>query len=1199
MKSRSFKRMRKVLSTTIVAASLTGFTVGNYHVNAKSDTSYKPPQAVINHLQQDDWSEIQKMLANYYGSITTPLKITDVSSGGYTKGQLMGNGDIGVIAAGVSTTSQQFYFGKNDLWGTTHEEASRIRDQSGILSGGGLDIWPTTEAGSKSDSVFKMKQDILNAEVNTDIQLKDNKGNDAMVQMKSWTADTDNVFVTEITNTGSEEITLNTKLWVPAKAYPGSGADQMEDAQQTFPYSGGIDKTGQSPVLWTTRDTEAGEDGNTSNYRSRMATATTVVGAELTNTQEKIETNDYYDQYSKNYQESLGQAGDFTVKSGSKVYLVSYFASSSGAHDKIKSVSDVQADALKGISAYQTPEAINQLRDDHLNWWKNYWLKSYTQFNDPEINKYYYGSLYILGSSNRPTSANGKVNSQNLPAPMYGSWIPADNMGWGGRYFLNYNQQAHYYAAGTTNRIDTTIPYNRVIANDLPWSLNNAAAQGFEGAVHIRSTTPFDLMANPQPALKETGPVKIYGFNSSSTDQKSNGMYAAVPMVFYYEYTLDKDYLKNVLYPYLKQLMTFYSDYVVKTEDGNGQYHYSVLGSSIHEGDAADINPDLDIGAIKYLAKILITHAEEMNEDQANINRWQDLSDHTAYPEAMLPKGKFDANTNSNFVPTLLATDYQSPNQPHVDMIEPGDQPVELEGVVFPFENQQMLDGDKETLQKVRNTLEYMNAWAEKSFSGWSSQNNGFPKVYSIMARAGWPAADLLNKFEGVLNAKIRNSNLTYYGNGGAVETIAAMEGLNSMLIQSSTTPSVPSTIWALPNWDMNKDVSFHKLGAKGNVEVSSEYDADTHTVPYVDLNSKRNGKIALVNPWETGNPVIQIVNEDNTLGDTVNYNIKGGKIIFNAKKDTRYMVMNDGNESINNVSGIDFDKYSSTLIFNGEKGTDSTTVTATLHGNTNDTVTWESSDESIVKVVGNGNTATLQAVGTGENKVADVTVTAKSKQDQQLTETIKIKVADASTVPTDLQLVSPNNATIYGPSKKTDSSTAKVTGTNRLQLTTLLEPSNAYDKRIQWTSSDQNIAMVDKNGLVIGRNPGTVTITGTSMANPSLPPVTTTVTVTAPGTDFSADATLANVLNAAKSISAYKGDKTSGGGFVQVWDSPDWELKQEDFQKAYINALGVRAKYSGYSTTNISKDTAIFASIALNEAIKSMDPSKAINIGN
>jgi uncharacterized protein YjdB len=1189
MKLKTMKRMRKLLSTTIIAASLTSFTVGNYNAYAKDHSSYQPPQAVIEHLKTDDWSEIQKILANYYGSITSPLRITDISEGRYTKGQVMGNGDIGVIAAGVSTTSQQFYFGKNDLWGTTHGESSRIRDQAGILSGGGLDIWPTTGAGSNAASVFNMKQDILKAEVNTDIQLKDNQGNDATVKMKSWTADTDNVFVTEVSNTGDSEITLNTKLWVPAKAYPGSGADQMEDAQKTYPYSGGIDQSGENSILWTTRDTEAGEDGNTSNYRSRMATATTVVGADLTNTQEKIEANDYYDHYSKKYQDSLGQAGDFTVKPGSKVYLVSYIASSSGAYDKIKSVSEVQDDAVKGVSTYQSEEAIIKLKDEHHEWWKNYWLKSYTQFNDPEINKYYYGSLYILGSSNRQTSANGKVNPQNLPAPMYGPWIPADNMGWGGRYFLNYNQQAHYYAAGTTNRIDTAIPFNRVIAYDLPWSMNNAANQGFEGAVHVRSTTPFDLMANPQPELIEKAPQKVYGFNSSSTDQKSNGVFSVMPLVFYYEYTLDKEYLKNVLYPYLKELMNFYSDYVLKIDDGNGKYHYSVLGSSIHEGDAADINSSLDIGAIKYLAKLLITHADDMNESKVNIDRWKDLSDHTAYPEALLPKGKFDANNNSNFVPTFLASDYQSPNQPHVEMIEPGDQPVELEGIVFPFENEQMLDGDKEILQKVRNTLEYMNAWGEKSFSGWSSQNNGFPKLYQIMARSGWPADDLLDKFKRVLASKIRNSNLTYFGNGGAIETIAGMEGLNSMLIQSSTTPSMPSTISVFPNWDKNRDVNFVTLGAKGNVEVSSEYDADTQTVPYVDLNSKRTGKIALVNPWKTGNPIIQIVNDDSTLGDTVQYNLKGGKIIFNAKKDTRYMVMNDGDESVKNVSGIEFDKYSSTLIFNGENGSDSASVTATVNGNEDDTVTWESSDESIVQVSGNGNTVTLKAVGTGQEKVANVTVNARSKKDPNLTETFKVKVADVSTLPTSLKLLSPDKATIYGPSGKTDSSLARVQGTNRLQLTTSVEPSNAYDKRIMWTSSNQNIAIVDKNGLVIARNPGTVTITGTSMANPSLPPVTVTVTVTAPGADFSTDATLAEALNAAKSISEYKGDRTGGGGFVQVLDSPNWEPKQEEFQKAYINALGIRAQYSGNKTTNISKDTAQFAAIALNEAIKAM----------
>jgi uncharacterized protein YjdB len=325
-------------------------------------------------------------------------------------------------------------------------------------------------------------------------------------------------------------------------------------------------------------------------------------------------------------------------------------------------------------------------------------------------------------------------------------------------------------------------------------------------------------------------------------------------------------------------------------------------------------------------------------------------------------------------------------------------------------------------------------------------------------------------------------------------------------------------------------------------------------------------------------------------------YQIIGGKIVFFANKNTRYMVMNNTNDNTNHVSGIDLSKYSSTLIYNGNNGTDTTSITATINGNPNDSIIWQSSDDRIVKVTGSGKTATIKAVGTGKNKVANVTVTARSKQDWGVAQTIKIKVADVTTVPTGLKLVSPKTATIYGPAN-TDPSNDKVTGTDRLQLTASIDPTNAYDKRIMWTTSDPNIAMVDKNGLVIARGTGTVTITGKSIANPSLPPVTTTVTVTASGTDFSKDQTLADVLNAAKLISAYKGDKTAGGGFTQVLDSPNWEAKQEDFQKAYINALGVRAQYASYKTFNISQDTAYFAAIALNESIKAMDPTKALEL--
>src|SRR4051794_37584588 len=212
------RRMRKLLSSTIMATTLTGLVMGN-SVNAQTVSNFTPSQSVLDHLKQDDWAKLQDILKDIYGTVTLPLKISDLDKGSYTTGQLMGNGDIGAIAAGVSTTSQQFYFGKNDFWGTLHAQGTSVKDNQGILSGGGLDIFPTTGAGSNADAKFNMKQDIQNAEVVTNMQLRDNTGADADIQMHSWTADTDNVFVTEVTNNGSNDITLNTKQWVPAQAY--------------------------------------------------------------------------------------------------------------------------------------------------------------------------------------------------------------------------------------------------------------------------------------------------------------------------------------------------------------------------------------------------------------------------------------------------------------------------------------------------------------------------------------------------------------------------------------------------------------------------------------------------------------------------------------------------------------------------------------------------------------------------------------------------------------------------------------------------------------------------------------------------------------------------------------------------------------------------------------------------------------------
>jgi len=64
--------------------------------------------------------------------------------------------------------------------------------------------------------------------------------------------------------------------------------------------------------------------------------------------------------------------------------------------------------------------------------------------------------------------------------------------------------------------------------------------------------------------------------------------------------------------------------------------------------------------------------------------------------------------------------------------------------------------------------------------------------------------------------------------------------------------------------------------------------------------------------------------------------------------------------------------------------------------------------------------------------------------------------------------------------------------------LTAAVEPADASDKRISWTSSDESVAAVDGAGQITAKGAGTATITAASLSNPQVT-ATCTVTVTAP----------------------------------------------------------------------------------------------------
>lgn len=773
-----------------------------------------------------DWSEISSLLSDIKPVVTEPPE--GIVTNKYTTGMLMGNGEIGVVA-GDTVNSQKFYFGKSDFWGKIYNPG-RDNWQAGILSLGGLTL-RSSETASDAASVYRMEQDLLNAEVRTRM-----KFGDTTVHMASWTSDSEDVFVTELSSLpGDKDVALGIDLWIP-DTY--GTADGKYDCCDLYPYSSGT----SDQVLWVTRENCIYAS---SHYRSRAAIAVKLLGAAFSGL-------------------SAGSAsanGSFTLKSGNKIQIVTVFKSGRGIGSDCPTLDSIKEAALEGAAKLSVSD-VATFKNNHRDWWKNFWLKSHIRVYDNLLEKYYYGAMYVLGCSFR--------QGTSAPPSIWSNWITTDVAAWGGRYFLNYNAEAPLYGVCSSNRPEMTLPYNDVIFAELPYQQNRTHAAGYKGASYSRTLTPFSLVKET-PKIEPVAPERNY--EKLPADQKSNGSFAIFPAIWYYEYTQDVDYLGDKLYPHLKVLIEFWLDYVTKVDTEDGNYRYDILHSSAHEGTGGDVNPSLDIGYIKRITRFLIEASATLGVDKEIRPVWQDLHDHIA----PLPTGVYDG------LECFLAAERVDPNQLHDQVIEPGDQPIELEGSVHPGELV-ALGGNEHEIEVAKNTLKYMNSWSHAPWNQWKSWFNGFCKVYPMAARLGWDAEDFIEKFKTSITLLWRESNYTVFQGGGGIETSGSIEAVNSMLMQSEF-----GVIKVFPVWPSNKDAYFKRLRGKGAFVVSSEFKEGE--VRYIDITSEKGNTLTIKNPWSPRTPEVAKINPEGTPIEKVPYTIDLGNIMFKTAAGSRYLI--------------------------------------------------------------------------------------------------------------------------------------------------------------------------------------------------------------------------------------------------------------------------------------------------------------------
>jgi alpha-L-fucosidase 2 len=448
----------------------------------------------------------------------------------------------------------------------------------------------------------------------------------------------------------------------------------------------------------------------------------------------------------------LGTDGlDFVLKPGVSVTIATAILSDLDAKDSPASA--------KALVATLTPAKVAALAAQHRRWWSEFWSRSFIEIPDKEIEKRWYGALYVMGSCSQP----GKV------APgLWGNWLTTDNPNWQGDFHLNYNFQAPFYMVYAANHADLSLPFYQPVMDWMPQARDFARERGWKGVHYPVSIGPWGLCSY-SPRL--------------DLGQRSDAAYAALNFIWYWQYTQDTAWLETTGYPYLREVAAFWEDYL-KLEDGR----YVIHNDSIHEGSGNDTNPILTLGLLRTLFTNMLTMSRDLGADTEKRAKWQEILNKLS-PYPLQERGG-----KTVFRYSEKGTAWWNGNTLGIQHIFPA-------GAIG-------LDSDPKLLEISHNTINAMNRWADY---------NGFSSWYTACARIGYDPKVILSKLRVECDKHSFPNLLLYYG-GGGIENCGGFLAINEMLLQSHE-----GVLRFFPCWPKDQDARFGNLRAVGAFLVSAE----------------------------------------------------------------------------------------------------------------------------------------------------------------------------------------------------------------------------------------------------------------------------------------------------------------------------------------------------------------------------------------
>ncbi len=722
-------------------------------------------------------------------------------------GPLLGNGDVGVAIGGVverrkyiglgapgganvhvhdlSVTNAperyRFWIAKNDFWKT-----KTVYPNAHPAPIGGIDI----SLPALVDGQYHAEQILETAEVRhtlrTALRVEDpppftRAG--TTVRVRSWVAATENLLVIELSVDGD-----------PADANPFAPTALVGVDVNLWAMTGNEAETATGNLpdgYWATR---------------RFVSTTNSIALEAKPSRETTEAAIalrlfHHRQPGLPWSRGDGWSADrFILSPARPILLAAAIVSSEDARDPL-------AEARRRV-AELTPQRLDQLGEAHRRWWREFWSRSFVDLGDPLIERYYYGSLYLLASCSR---------NPRFPPSLFGNWITADAPSWQADYHLNYNHQAPWWGVFSSNHPDLADPYDAPILDYLPTARANARRYlSVPGVYYDVGVGPKGLETSFMPdghSIPGEGNRMFLG-------QKSNAAFAAANMLLRFRHTHDLAYARRV-HPFLLEVANFWESYLQLEDD-----RYVITNDASGEvGDGgSDRNNCLSLGLVRMFFGGLLELSSELGSDLDRHPKWRDiLARLSPFPTALV-----------NGVRRVRGADAG----PAAQRIGPGrdNTRIEFMGMVWPS-GVVGLGSDPELLEVLRNDV---REWPERE---WIGHFNGFSMTFPGAVRVGHDPRDILDK----LRTQLRSHglpNLMIFGGGGGIENCSGVPAtINEMLLQTHD-----GVLRIFPVWPRDHAVRFGRLRAEGAFLVSSELrDGE---IPSLTLESEKGRVCTLLNPW-------------------------------------------------------------------------------------------------------------------------------------------------------------------------------------------------------------------------------------------------------------------------------------------------------------------------------------------------------------